>query len=212
MNGRSGMKPRLRLASTGSRARSWPLIVIRPASGLSRPAIMRMAVVLPAPLGPRKPWIWPGATSSDTPSTARNEPYDFTRSWTWIMGSGRRPRPARGASSLAPRERELDGPRVTRRAAEQDGYGARARLRLQDGHADAADEGQDGGLLVQASAGQADVGGVGGELVERGVHGQPEAAAGRPFEVYLRPGVVVERAVQVHQAHRDARRDAQRAR
>ena len=35
---------------------------------------MRMVVVLPAPLGPRKPWISPGATSRLTPSTAVNEP------------------------------------------------------------------------------------------------------------------------------------------
>src|SRR4051794_11538641 len=32
--------------------------------------IMRMVVVLPAPLGPRKPKTWPSATSRLTPSTA----------------------------------------------------------------------------------------------------------------------------------------------
>ena len=42
--------------------------------GRSRPAIMRIAVVLPAPFGPRKPWISPGATDRLTPSTALKEP------------------------------------------------------------------------------------------------------------------------------------------
>src|SRR5260370_1520181 len=32
------------------------------------------SVVLPAPLGPIKPWIEPCSTSSDTPSTARTPP------------------------------------------------------------------------------------------------------------------------------------------
>src|SRR5262245_48059372 len=88
MKGRSGMKPRDALAASGSRARSWPLIVMRPPVGLSRPAIMRMVVVLPAPLGPRNPWISPGATSRLTPSTAVNEPYFLTSASTAIIGSG----------------------------------------------------------------------------------------------------------------------------
>src|ERR1700692_2033107 len=32
------------------------------------------SVVLPAPLGPMRPWIDPSSTSSDTPSTARTPP------------------------------------------------------------------------------------------------------------------------------------------
>jgi hypothetical protein len=64
------MKPSDAFAASGSRSRSWPLTTMRPAVGFKSPAIMRMLVVLPAPFGPRKPWICPGATLSDTPSTA----------------------------------------------------------------------------------------------------------------------------------------------
>ena len=39
-----------------------------PAVGLKRPAMILMVVVFPAPFGPRKPWIWPGPTSMETPS------------------------------------------------------------------------------------------------------------------------------------------------
>jgi len=42
-------------ASSGARARSWPQMVTVPADGCSRPASILMVVVLPAPLGPRKP-------------------------------------------------------------------------------------------------------------------------------------------------------------
>src|SRR5882762_10151944 len=51
-------------------------------------------VVLPAPLGPMRPWIDPSSTSSDTPSTARTPP-----KWRWTLsrrrstGSWSRPPP-----------------------------------------------------------------------------------------------------------------------
>ena len=41
-----------------------------PLVGGKMPSSMRMVVVLPAPFGPRKPTISPGATSRLTPSTA----------------------------------------------------------------------------------------------------------------------------------------------
>jgi hypothetical protein len=53
---------------------------MRPDVGFSSPAIMRSVVVLPAPFGPRKPWISPGRTSKLTPSTAVKRPYCLTRS------------------------------------------------------------------------------------------------------------------------------------
>src|ERR1700674_681877 len=40
------------------------------------------SVVLPAPLGPMRPWIAPFSTSSDTPSTARTPP-----KWRWTLSS-----------------------------------------------------------------------------------------------------------------------------
>ena len=42
----------IRLAATGSASASMPATRIEPASGRSRPAIMRSVVVLPAPFGP----------------------------------------------------------------------------------------------------------------------------------------------------------------
>ena len=49
------------------RAMFFPEIKTWPAVGRSRPRIMRMVVDLPAPLGPRKPTIWPRWTSNVTP-------------------------------------------------------------------------------------------------------------------------------------------------
>src|SRR3954471_896802 len=48
-----------------------------PASGRMSPNSMRSIVVLPAPLGPSTPYTSPGATWSETSSTARTEPNDF---------------------------------------------------------------------------------------------------------------------------------------
>src|ERR1700680_3492489 len=42
------------------------------------------SVVLPAPLGPMRPWIAPFSTSSDTPSTARTPP-----KWRWTLSRRR---------------------------------------------------------------------------------------------------------------------------
>jgi hypothetical protein len=74
-----GNETERRLGRLGSRARSWLLTRMRPEVGLRRPAIIRIVVVLPAPLGPRKPWISPGLTSRLTPSTAVKVPYFLTR-------------------------------------------------------------------------------------------------------------------------------------
>ncbi len=47
-----------------------PSTLMRPASGWANPSTMRSVVVLPAPLGPRKPQIWPGSTLNDRSPTA----------------------------------------------------------------------------------------------------------------------------------------------
>src|SRR5436190_4656140 len=54
----------------GSRRRSTPAIVASPPSGLISVASIRSVVVLPAPLGPRKPKISPRCTAKSTPRTA----------------------------------------------------------------------------------------------------------------------------------------------
>src|SRR5713226_10580323 len=47
---------------------------MRPAVGASKPVSILMVVDLPAPLGPRKPKNWPGATLRFTSSTATRSP------------------------------------------------------------------------------------------------------------------------------------------
>src|ERR1700741_3177749 len=117
MKGRSGMKPSEALAASGACARSCPLMVILPLVGLSRPAMMRMVGVLPAPFGPRKPWISPGATERLTPSTAVKDPYFLTSVSTAIMASGRL-RPAMGLA-VALGEGEVQGPQVLGRPPDE---------------------------------------------------------------------------------------------
>ncbi len=51
----------------------------RPASKRTSPKIERIAVVFPAPLGPRNPSTLPGATESDAPSRAFTSPYVLKR-------------------------------------------------------------------------------------------------------------------------------------
>ena len=43
---------------------------MRPESGMVMPIIMRMELVLPAPLGPRRPNIWPASIESERSRTA----------------------------------------------------------------------------------------------------------------------------------------------
>src|SRR6058998_233192 len=64
-----------RAASTFSVAISYPATVTRPVVAAVRPAISRMVVVLPAPLGPRKPTISPRSTVNDTSRMMVCEPY-----------------------------------------------------------------------------------------------------------------------------------------
>src|SRR5271155_2864734 len=49
-------------------------MVAVPAEGCTSPSSMRRVVVLPEPLGPRKPVTRPGSTVNDRSSTARTDP------------------------------------------------------------------------------------------------------------------------------------------
>ena len=51
-----------------------PARLTRPAVGGRKPVIMRIVVVLPAPLGPSMPTIWPDPTENETSSTAVKSP------------------------------------------------------------------------------------------------------------------------------------------
>ena len=57
-----------------------------PPFGTSSPARMRRSVVLPAPFGPSRAWIDPGATSSDTESSTTFSSNWWTRDSTRIAG------------------------------------------------------------------------------------------------------------------------------
>src|SRR6478609_12039799 len=52
----------------------------------SSPSSTRIVVDLPAPLGPRKPWTSPVATSRSSPSSARKSPNALTRPEISIAG------------------------------------------------------------------------------------------------------------------------------
>src|SRR5262245_7268293 len=137
------MKPSALLAASGSRARSWPSISTLPAVGLSRPAIMRMVVVFPAPFGPRQPWISPGATSRLTPSTAVKSPYFLTRPAMRIIARPSPPprlRPAARAARVVAGKVEGQGPGVGRGATHEDGIGLRPLLEVQDLEPGVADQ------------------------------------------------------------------------
>ena len=173
---------------------------------------MRIVVVLPAPFGPRNPWISPGATSRLTPSTARegaeglDEVLDEDHS-RLRAGEDQQPRPlpSRRGSGRSSGRRSV-GARPTRM-----GVAPGLSSTSSDLEARAADEAQDRGLALEAAAGEAHVRRVGGELVERGIHRQPQPPAARLLDPDLGPRVVVERPAQVDEAHGDARGQAERA-
>ena len=63
-------KPSDARTRSGKFCTSWPQISTVPAVGISSVAMMRMAVVLPAPFAPMKPTTCPCGTSKLTPCTA----------------------------------------------------------------------------------------------------------------------------------------------
>src|SRR5262245_16020741 len=82
---RSSGKYAIRLRSGGANGR--PKISTRPESGLIKSRMVRMSVVLPAPLGPSKPKISPRWTSSDTRSSASVLSNRFDTSSTRTAGT-----------------------------------------------------------------------------------------------------------------------------
>src|SRR5574343_1635049 len=75
-----GTTPSRRRASRKSRITSWPMTLITPASGRTKPASDEISVVLPAPFGPSSPKNSPCSISSDTPASACREPKCLTTS------------------------------------------------------------------------------------------------------------------------------------
>src|SRR5437763_11848988 len=64
----------------------YPHTLASPQLGLSSVARMRMVVVLPAPLGPMKPYTSPFSSFSVSRLRAYRSPYIFVRSRVSIMG------------------------------------------------------------------------------------------------------------------------------
>src|SRR5260370_17721116 len=73
------------LTSSGCSRTSKPATVALPDVGGRKHVSTRMVVVLPAPLGPRKPTIWPLRTSNEMLSTAVLRAYFFVSSLTVII-------------------------------------------------------------------------------------------------------------------------------
>src|SRR5438270_5691601 len=70
----------------GSATLSTPATRAEPLVGRARPTRILMVVVLPAPLGPTKPRIWPRSTDSVSRSSATNRPYFFVSSLVSTTG------------------------------------------------------------------------------------------------------------------------------
>src|SRR3954469_13749738 len=62
-----------------------------PLSGSDRPTSIRIVVVLPAPLGPRKPVTVPGAQRNVTSATTVRPPSCLVSPLVWIMPADSRP-------------------------------------------------------------------------------------------------------------------------
>src|SRR5471030_42494 len=71
--------------ATGSTVLSIPKTKALPLVGRMRSRMVRIAVVLPAPLGPRKPKTSPCSTVRSTSMIPRCEPYDFVSLSVWMI-------------------------------------------------------------------------------------------------------------------------------
>src|ERR1700722_13948543 len=83
----SGTTPIWRFTSIAFTARSRPRTSMRPVVGASRPVSILMVVDFPAPLGPRNPKNWPGATRRFTSCTATKSPKRRGRCSVEIAGA-----------------------------------------------------------------------------------------------------------------------------
>src|SRR5271156_5489857 len=83
----SGTTPIWRFTLTEFPASVRPRISIRPAEGASKPVSILIVVDFPAPLGPRKPKNWPGATRKFTSCTATRSPKRRVRCSVEIAGA-----------------------------------------------------------------------------------------------------------------------------
>ncbi len=79
-------RPMWRRTLSRAATTSKPLTRAAPAVGFASVQSMLIVVLLPAPLGPRKPNTSPGGTVKETPLTASISPKDFPSSSTSIAG------------------------------------------------------------------------------------------------------------------------------
>src|SRR5579859_7315934 len=148
--------PRPAMRYGGRPVRRSPSIQAWPACVRTYPVITLTSVVLPAPLGPIRPWMEPLSTSSDTPSTALTPPKCRCRLSR---------RSSTGRSCSRPPTRPDDG----EAAAADD------PLRAED---DDEDQDHPADHVAVVEVGDADDLGESGE--EEGAHHRPEDVAGPP--------------------------------
>src|SRR5579862_5360539 len=116
--GSSTIAPTRESASARRAGTGRPRTDIVPPSAPVRPSSIRIVVVLPAPLWPRKPNAHPRGTLSDTRSTATRAPNRLVRSWMSmieVMRASCAPAAAlsSGARAIRPsRARGIRGPRL----------------------------------------------------------------------------------------------------
>src|SRR5438477_9095207 len=99
---------------------------------------------------------------------------------------------ARTTRSRLP-DRDRQSAKVQGRLAGEDRRRARRELEIEHGHLQPSDERENRGLFGEAAARKPHVRGVGGELVERRIDGQPQASAGSLVDFYFGPSVGVDR-------------------
>ena len=165
------MKPSARLAASGSRARSLPAIVTLPGRGLEQARDHADRRGLAGAVRAQEAVDLAGPTSRLTPSTARKAPKVLTSESTAITGDlrGRLRTSSRGRSARGAGIGSSSGARSAVSRPDQHRHGAGPQLDAQDVELGAADQADDRGLLVEAAAREPHVGGVGRELVERGI-------------------------------------------
>ena len=174
---------------------------------------MRSVVVLPAPLGPRKPWISPGA---DVEADAVDGGEAAVRLDEIVDGDHRRSartaRPAAAAGcALRNRDRQRRRGRAAagrRGSASNPGASSRSSTSIFSRPM----SGRIAACLSRPPRASRRCVASAGNWLSVGSTGSQQPAAGALVEVHLRPRVVVERAAHEDEADGDARRDAERAR
>src|SRR5688572_15947741 len=159
------MNPAIALACCGSCSTSCPPRITCPELALKIPIITRIVVVLPAPLGPRKPKISPGATSMFRLSTAASRPYCLRKLIMRIMAE------LIYSTAMSPvNGRRIDGLRIVlARHCLVESSQSMKLLLFENFYFQVTDQLQNIDLPVDFAFHKLDVGHIGGKLIKHGV-------------------------------------------